>query len=321
MSDTPGVDEPLELIIQGPRGPAGSYDSGEVVVKQALNKITCYMKLGPPGSDTWFEYGLVRVDNPTVNAANWSWDTGRVAVRTHDTEFTAGPDLVRGENSLAIYQTGKIDFMGGQVHGDQIDGGPDDFARLLIDGAEAAIDGTSVARAQHAELQTRTRLIEVSATGAAPFTNNVVADITTRHEFDGKTGALTLHHDLTWRAAITMNYAYLAMLGAYRREANSPTGALITKTEARAPMWTARDVENPSFTAITDKTDHIKMWGPSGVGYDMRVTRGWDKASRFCYVIPSAHGPKVYFSPILNYTTTVNETWQFSCQYRVYTTG
>lgn len=289
-----------------------SWDANEIVVSvnPALGQIDIWQKASSNPLDSsylrWRFSHQVEAGNYDVWRINGIFDE----TRTDRYNFTQLRRIVSpGECETAIQQTGKPDFMGGVLHGDEIVS----RSYLLIDGVPQLTDpgGTRYYRCQKVEFIQASTLYEVGTS-----LSNPVASVLKRWEW--KDGEMHLSQRVTWQKVISVNGAYLAMLPIERVQYND-TSFQITTGAQREPNWEPINVSNAGHATADTNAGYIKIFGGvSGYAAEVEVLKGWDKPNRRSTIEDAEIYNKLRFDftgP--GYMTTIGEVWDTKSRYRL----
>ncbi len=329
ISGTPSLTGTVMATITADDGKDGTAsDSFEIVVQprpveqilitQAAGVVNVFVKGSVGPSDKYLRYRFERFDTPSRRAKGWGWRHLHEAAIDQGGNFTLGNKLLNGgENFLAIREVGKSDFMGGSLHGDSID---NSFI-MKVDGVERALDGTTVYRATTVEFVQNTTLYEVDV---AQSVQTAQVDITFKIEH----GLSTLNNRVAFLRPIELSSTFMAMLSAERRLSDAGS-LLLTGTGAYSPNFTPFNISNAGHGASrSGGPEEIRLSGPSGYNYSLKMVAGWDNPRRRSYISDDAGYNKLYFSPIGLYHSNgpglqlpAGEVIEITAEYRLDTTN
>ena len=209
---------------------------------------------------------------------------------------------------LMIKENDDMDYMGGINHGDEVN----DYALLLVDGKPVSLSSTGFYAAKEIKLVQRNKLYRDTV-----YTNGVLNHLATvgkEHIFNED--GYTLKNRLTWHESVNVVESYLGSLSLYRAD-----------EKGNGPLW------HTVINDITHTPYDLKVIGgqmPAAedvesvilLGENMSCTVGIDRLNNIpgnkIHVANFAEqNSKLYISHVpANYTTTVDEVWKQSNNFK-----
>src|SRR5699024_5185709 len=209
---------------------------------------------------------------------------------------------------LMIKENDDMDYMGGINHGDEVN----DYVLLLVDGKPVSLSSTGFYAAKEIKLVQRNKLYRDTV-----YTNGVLNHLATvgkEHIFNED--GYTLKNRLTWHESINVVESYLGSLSLYRAD-----------EKGNGPLW------HTVINDITHTPYDLKVIGgqmPAAedvesvilLGENMSCTVGIDRLNKIpgnkTHVANFAEqNSKLYISHVpANYTTTVDEVWKQSNNFK-----
>lgn len=156
--------------------------------------------------------------------------------------------------------------------------------------------------------------------------NEVIAKHVKHYIF--KEGKMMLHQELEWQQAVTILYAYMAMLPIKRTSDNTPEGEPISDYVILGDSDTVYDVRKIGHnTGISSVADHVrnvryaKIWGEaSGITAELHIDCPFLESNNFFVQNTEAYN-KFYFSYAGDgdgYAVQPGEKWAIDTQYEIY---
>ncbi len=282
--------------------------SQDIVVVQSPGTIDLYIKGSSAASNRWLRYRMQNRPNPDKRSDVWRWSEVWEVERTAPYTFKAIQRLsTDGEIEMAIRQKGKSDFMGGSIHGNEMQ----TSMSMLVDGAPQALDQSGEFTARRVVFQQTSTLFEVDRSEAVRLAQ---AD----RQWTFENGEVVVSQRITWDAEVELVDTYLAMLPLERVGKES----LISRYGARSPDWGIEDIAEPGFVVKYSTSDHAIAWSEYGYQAEVEAMDGWDKAGRQFNISPAKIYNKFYFDFTGGgYITKAGEVFESKVRYRLNTSN
>ena len=279
-------------------------DPNLIFIKHTSGQLNIYVKGSNPFSNRYILYQFQRqTGDNNLSGLYAPYDVWRLNVtleveQTARFTFTSIRNITNaGETECAIQQQGKADFVGGQNHGNEV------FSTisLLVDGVLRVITATGNYVCKRLELIVNSQLNE--------YGNNLnkIADKVTRWIFEDRKAEL--NNRITWSDSITVTFAYLTMVSAYR-ENPANASELITSVGMREPLYQLEFMSTSGFTPVYSEARQCRLWGNVGISINVDVLNYPTIPQWQFYFANFADRNKIYFGSLANpYTTEINEVW------------
>jgi hypothetical protein len=271
----------------------------DLYVEHNRDLLRIYVKGSNPHSNAWIEHQIRHEQNLSADAGPdarydvWRsvevWETflhglsftrSRCIVQHGETEFAvAAPANGSGRRSLA--------YMGGRAHGNEFV----DSVQLFVDGRPRSMEDFGVYRCSELRLVAVSTIFnyggKVTPEGRAEIP---LCRKTTSWTFAN--GARELAQRIEFLSRPSVKMLYLAMLPIKR---SGKMNDWITDKASCAPLWTPVDVAGVDATWPDSQSNHIRIWGPSGISAEVEITKGWDRPNRRSRVANRKFYNKIYF--------------------------
>ena len=257
---------------------------------------------------------FLNTDNTTTGGQSNgdSWTIYRVFHSGIEGTYTQFVNAGNWESAIKIQ--GADDFMGGSAHGDEVHS----TFSVLADGVKVDILTAQTIRCSQLEM---IQVSELTAPPSSAHAGQVVADTIKRWVFKEK-GDHKFYHKVTWKTIETLTDTYMFMVP-IKRKLNGSTGAQITDSAIRGPLYEEIDVtENthPQEFLRQDAFDgQVRIWSNvSGYSVGVKILKGWDKPDREFFVSKSDSYNKLYFDYTgSGYVTAVDEVFETEVEFNL----
>lgn len=263
-----------------------------MVVKTAASLVTVYMKAGAADRPTYIRHPMEHYVDAARNIDVWRTNQPSEATRQSDGSFLVGQKIIQNsEVDTAIKLTGRIDFSGGKMHGNEE---MTSAVVWLVDGVQIDPSAGLTYAPHRLELIQKTQLYDPGTATETQYSPRGTAyvELTKRHRWqDGEYGIRTHVRELV-SDGTTVNTAFFLMVPIMRLDTADDT-TQITHTAARSPYYDIEDVSAVDFTKVETTSDRVLVWGDRYAA-EWRAIEGWSDASRLVYVDNRAMYNKIY---------------------------
>lgn len=306
-------------LLQSPR-------SNELHVQHDRDLVRIYTKGSNPRSHTWIEHQIRHercmggdVD-PDARYDVWRSVEVWEAVRRGMTFTRTRCIIQNGETEVAIAEStggrgrNATAYMGGRAHGNEFV----ESARIFVDDQPRDLSEFGIYRCSELRFTVTSHIYKYGG-GTSPEgrVEILLCKKSTTWTFTKK--ARVLAQRLEFLSAITAKMLFLAMLPIRRRGAHNDW---ITDKAGCAPDWTPLDVTDIGAVWPHSQSNHIRLWGPSGISAEVEIIKGWEQPNRQSRVANKRIYNKVYFD-FCGENTNINpgDVFDIAARYRIDTSA
>lgn len=287
------------------------FDDKKIFINHLNNEMKIYMK-SSAGDDRYlgyiFSHFQKELDRDRVDSNYDVWRLNGVNEykRIGNKDFKFQREIVTsGEWELAIEEVGANDFIGGSVHGDEIN----TFVSLKVDGEEKEIGKYLNTEADNVVIKVESDLFR---------DNTMITDLekvaTHNKTYTFNAEGLVLEQEVIFDESLQINRSFLGMLPIIRNK----NGEQITDTFIINDEETKHDVSGEDERE-TFQANKVTIFGEdSGVSATVEILDRSHNISNNFYVSRSSDYNKLYFTFANNgYITDVGEVWKQKTKYEI----
>lgn len=302
------ADMPLTIV-----GATAALSEDTLIVDHQTDIIKVYRKGAKEGSTRYLVHEFQHQSGGTSLSGYsaphdvWRLTWSREVNKTGALSFTTVRDICNaGEAECALLEQGKLDFVGGQNHGNEIVSS----VMLLVDGVPRAVTATGIYTCKRLQLFAGSILNRFGDSATTLADKNIYWDV--------QRSGLRLRQQIKWRAAVILTKAYLTMVGIFRR--NNADTEQITDTGIREPLWQSEAMADTSFAEVRTLARYAKIWGPVGISAEVEIEKAPNIPNWQFYFSHLPDRNKMYFGDLAApYTTSIGETWEIVSRIKIET--
>lgn len=265
----------------------------EMMVETAVDQVIIYTKSGAADRPTYVQHRMEHYVDAARNIDVWRTDQPSEARRRSDGTFEVVQRIFQNsEVDSAIQLTGRIDFSGGKMHGNE------EMTRTpiwMIDGVQIDPAAGLTYAPHRVELIQTTRMYDPGAAAETQYVPRGAAfvELTKRHRWQDGEYLLRTHVKELYVDGLTTVLRAAFLMAPIMRIDTADGVTQITHSAMRPPYYGIEDVSDELFTTVKTTADRVVVWGDR-YAVEWRAIEGWSNPHRVVYVDNRTAYNKIY---------------------------